>query len=290
MSDTELVVISLVYVMCCCMVMLCGLCVLMRMQGKQVVYGDMRDLWREKLGTSSGQVWTSPAYGTMKGTIIGGTCPSGSYISDIIGFSGQDSSTNALQAWCWNPKTKQLSRVFANKPTCGKRDRPDAGAIAMIAFTPITALAAAALTVIFPPAGALAWTGVAASVAGTMASVGMEIAAGVDASKDILKPQSGKALWDFKLAGAPAGWNRWYVRPKDGEIKGLRLDALDGQTTQWMGGGDGKSFSSAGVEQSQPSGKITTQACPRGTLLTGIKASCGDRVDGIQFVCGPPPY
>jgi len=291
MSDTELVVVSMVYLMCCCAVMVCGVCILMtRMRGTPgVVYGDVRDLW-QSMGTSSTTSWTSPSYGTMKGTPIGSTCPSGSYVSDIIGFSGENSATNALQAWCWDPKLKKLTtRIFANKPTCGKRDRPDAKAIAMIAFTPITAVAAAALTILFPPAGALAWTAVATSVAGTLASVGMEIASGVDVSKDILKPQSGRALWDFALAGTPAGWNRWSVRPKDGEIKGLRFDAVDGKTTGWIGGGDGKTFSSAGVEKSQPSGKITTQSCPRGTILTGIKASCGDRVDGIQFTCGRPP-
>jgi len=221
---------------------------------------------------------------------MGGTCPPGSYISDIIGFDGQGDHTNALQAWCWDPKKKIVTRIFAGKPTCGKRDKPDGGRIALIAFTPITAIAAAALTVIFPPAGALAWAGVAASVAGTAASVGMEIAAGVDAAKDVLKPGSGRALWNVKIANSPAGWKTWSVRQEKGEIQGLQLDAVDGTTsTGWIGGGGSKVFGSGGVRQGAPVGKITTQSCPRGTIMNGISASCGDRVDGLQFTCARPP-
>lgn len=87
-------------------------------------YGDMSSIWRQR-GIAKPGSWESSAYGTMKGhTPIGGECPPGSYITDVVAFHGQDEHTNAIQGWCWDPKQKNATRVFSS-PTCGNRDRPD---------------------------------------------------------------------------------------------------------------------------------------------------------------------
>jgi hypothetical protein len=273
---------------CCCLLLI----IRRRKQGNQggTPVGYVTNDWGSKVGTATmSGPWTSRQYGSIRENPIGRTCPKGQYITDVIGFHGQGEYTNALQAWCYDPKSKRTTRIFS-KPTCGKRDKPDAKRGFLIALTPIIAVAAAALTVFFPPAGAAAWTGVAASVAGTAASVGMEIASGIDADKDVLKAGSGRALWDVVWTGSPYGYNRWSVREKDGVIQGLKFDGADGQTsTGWIGGNVTNVMGPSGPRLARnPTGNIVTQSCPKGYVLTGINATCGDRVDGLVMTCNRP--
>ena len=286
-NNSLIIIVSVIYIFLC-LSSVSSFSSLLGFMTKGATYGDMSSVWSRAFGTSiqSGE-WSSPVYGTMKNS-KGSTCPSGSYITDMMIFHGQGDHTNAIQAWCYDPKSKNTSRIF-DTPTCGKRDRTDAGAVGMIAANAIMAIAAAVVTVFFPPAGAAAWAGVAASVAGTTAGTALQIASAVDAKKDILKPQSGRKLWDYTYVGAPAGFYKWSVRPKDGEIKGLKVDAIDGQTTGWAGGNAGRVTGRFGPRRGVPSGKITTATCPKGKIVTGLKASCSDRVDGIQFICDVPP-
>lgn len=292
MSDAAASILSLCLLCCCCSYLCWSACVVISLFLGDSSYADQTDFWKKTLGLSAGGPWKSKVYGNQHRP-IGGDCPAGSFVTDVIGFSGQGDHTNALQFWCYDPSTQKTSRIF-KKPTCGKRDKPDPEAIALLAFTPIVAIAATALT-IFPgtqPLGALAWTGLAVSVAGTAAWAGMEIASGIDAAKDILKPGKGRSLWP-KIAwtGAPAGYYKWNVRPKDNEIKGLNLYAIDGQRTGWIGGmgSENDRFGAYGPRKKPPTDNVITQRCPPGTIITGVTASCGDRVDGIQFTCDRPP-
>jgi len=252
--------------------------------------GYVTENWDTKAGTpTTTGPWTSPSYGSMRDNPYGRSCAEGEYITDVIGFHGQGEHTNALQAWCYNPKTKKTTRIFKN-PTCGKRDKHDHLNSFMIALTPILAIAATAITIISGGSAAVVWVGVAATAAGTAASVGTQIASGIDAHKDVLNAGAGRKMWDVVWSGSPYGFNKWSTRAKDGEIQGLKLDGTDGEvSTDWIGGGTVRVNGPAGPRLVRaPSGKVVTQSCPTGYVVTGIEATCGDRVDGIRFVCNRP--
>lgn len=251
--------------------------------------GYVTNDWASKIGTPTNTgPWTSRAYGSLRDKPIGRTCPPGQYVSDVIGFYGQGEHTNALQFWCFDPKTKKTSRVF-KKPTCGKRDKPDSLSAFMVALTPIIAVVSA---VLIPFSGGATAMGIAAAVtiAGTAASVGMDITSGIDANKDVLAPASGRKLWDVVWTGSPYGYNEWSVREKDGEIQGIKLDSSDeAASTGWIGGGLAKINGPAGPRMARmPTGKYVTQKCPSGYVITGVEATCGDRVDGLRFTCNKP--
>lgn len=286
-GDVFILLVSCLYIMLCCS----AVSSMSSSLGISVIpfggYGSAQGIWNRQGKVTPGP-WTSSEYGTMKEGTSMSMCPDGSYVTDAIVFHGQADHTNAIQAWCWNPASKKTSRIFST-PTCGKRDRPDAGAIGMEASNIFIILASAVASVFFPPAGALGAAAVAASVAGTAASVGMQAAGWADAKNKLLRPGYGRKLWDYKYIAAPAGINSWMVRPKDGEIKGLNLFGLGGEELGWAGGGSTSSFGSYGPRKTDPTGKITKGTCPKGKIVKGIKASCGDRVDGLAFLCDVPP-
>jgi hypothetical protein len=268
--------------------MCCLLLVLRRGSGGKPA-GYVTENWADKIGTATTDgPWTSRAYGSMRDKPYGRVCPKGQYVSDVIGFYGQGEHTNALQFWCFDPKTKKTTRVFKN-PTCGKRDKPDSLSAFMVALTPIIAVVSAVLVPFSGGATAIA-IAAAATAAGTAASVGMEIASGIDAHKDVLAPGSGRKLWDVVWTGSPYGYNAWSVREKDGEIQGLKLESSDeAASTGWIGGGLAKISGPAGPRMARmPTGKFVSQKCPSGYVITGVHATCGDRVDGIQFTCNKP--
>lgn len=220
---------------------------------------------------------------------MGGTCPKGSYITDVVAFHGQGEHTNAIQAWCWDPVKKQEQRVFS-KPTCGKRDRPDAGAAGRYAGMGISIALSAVASIFFPPAGALAAAGVAAlTVGATVATVTTEAVVAADLQNKVLSPGAGRALWEYNYVNSPGGFYKWGVRPKDGEIQGLNMYGLSGQELKWTGGNSRRIFGPTGPRRGEPTGQLTKATCPKGKIVTGIKASCGDRVDGISFICDAPP-
>ena len=233
--------------------------------------------------------WTSPSYGTMGDNPIGGTCPKGSYITDVVAFYGQDEHTNAIQAWCWDPVKKKEQRIFS-KPTCGKRDRPDTGKAAEYAGLGLSIAASAVATIFFPPAGAFAAAGAAAlTVGATVATVATEAVIAADLNKKVLAPGGGRALWEYRYVNSPGGFYKWAVRPKDDEIQGVNIYGLGGQQLQWAGGNSRRIFGPKGPRRGEPTGQITKATCPKGKIVTGLRASCGDRVDGISFTCDAPP-
>jgi hypothetical protein len=257
-------------------------------------YGDMSTVWR-KQGSYSVKPgpWESDSYGTMDGhTPIGGECPSGSYITDVIAFHGQDEHTNAIQGFCWDPKKKDATRIFS-PPTCGKRDHPDAKAALQKLLTPVMVwltVAATALTVV---TGGLATPLLAATIALTVAttvsSITSEAIIAQKMKNEVLAPGYGRKLWDYKYKNDPAGYYRWAVRSKDGVIQGLNMYGLGGEELTWAGGNARRIFGPKGPRSGEPTGTITKAQCPKGKIVTGIRASCGDRVDGIQFICNTPP-
>lgn len=294
-GEILIVVISCLYIIMCCSAissMSTSLGISFGMRGD----GGASSTWEKTPKVVPGP-WTSSDYGTMKDGTTMSMCPEGSYVSNAMVFYGQKDHTNAIQAWCWNPSTKQTARIF-DSPTCGKRDRPDAGAILKFAFLDIFLQVAAvtasiALTVFFPPAGAAMWALTGAMIAGTVGTTvvttAMTAAAYADAKEKLLKPGVGRKLWDYEFFDAPAGINSWMVRPKDGEIKGLKFFGLGGEEMKWAGGGSNVSSGSYGPRKTDPSGTITKGTCPKGKIVRGIKASCGDRVDGLAFLCDVPP-
>jgi len=286
-----IVFIVLISVMCCFFGVssLSSLLGILSIPGSS--FGDMSAVWRKQGShvTKPGP-WESDGYGTMDGhTPIGGECPSGSYITDVVAFHGQGEHTNAIQGWCWNPAEKNATRVFSS-PTCGKRDRPDPGAIGQkIGMGLSTALAAVATVFTGGLATPLLVGAVALTVAGTATTIATEAKIASDMKNKVLAPQSGRALWEYKYQSAPAGYYRWAVRPKDGEIQGLNMYGLGGEQLGWAGGNTRRIFGPKGPRTGEPTGTITKAQCPKGKIVTGIRASCGDRVDGIQFICNTPP-
>jgi len=286
---------SLILIMCCvCIAFFCFI--------RMIQHGSRRANYVVDNTRTSGKAamtgpWTSREYGNMQGhTPIGDSCKPGEYVTDIIGFHGQGEHTNALQFWCYNPKTRKTRRVF-KKPTCGKRDRPDHLGQFLIALTPVIAVATAIAAVFFPPAWAITpgVVTIATTAVGTAAGVALEIASGIDADNDVLKPSSGRKMWDVVWTGSPYGYNAWSLREKDGVIQGLKLSPVDtGDDTggsAWIGGNVATVSGPSGPQMMRrPTGNITTQACPSGYVVTGVKAACGDRVDGIQFTCNRPDW
>jgi len=219
----------------------------------------------------------------------GGECPPGSYITDMVVFHGQGEHTNAIQGWCWNPSQKTATRLFSS-PTCGKRDRPDAKAIGRLFGTAFaTAFAAVATFFSGGMAAPLLAVTVALTVGATVLTIATEAKIASDAKDKVLQPQSGRKLWKFKYQTDPGGYYRWAVRPKDGEIQGLNMYGLSGVELGWAGGNLRRIFGPKGPRSGEPTGEITKAQCPNGKIVTGIRANCGDRVDGIQFICNKPP-
>ena len=91
------------------------------------------------------------------------------------------------------------------------------------------AVATAIAAVFFPPAWAVTpgVVTIATTAVGTAAGVALEIASGIDADNDVLKPSSGRKMWDVVWTGSPYGYNAWSLREKDGVIQGLKLSPVD---------------------------------------------------------------
>jgi len=238
-----------------------------------------------KQGTPPG-LWESNQYGGKGGKTYRAMCPANSYVSDVIGFYGQGTHTNALQAWCYNPDTHAASRLFDGQ-TCGKRDYPSAGA----AFEFIGYMFAAITVAIGTfGAGLAAIVPVFMSMGPTLTSKTIGWA---DARKNLLKPQFGRKLYKYLYMSAGAGIYKWSVNPKNNEIHGLNLYGLTGEESGWIGGrSSGSRVGPGGPRTSlQPvlKGAITGQ-CPLGKVVVGIEANCGDRVDGLKFLCDVPRH
>lgn len=252
--------------------------------GNSVSYTGMDDVWGSM--TKGTKVkpgkWTSKTYGNMDKPMRG-QCPEGAYLTDVMAFYGQGEHTNALQGWCYNPTTKKVNRLF-DAPTCGKRDRPKASNVFLDGLNAIMIGIGAVIAVIpgFHGIGA-------ALVAGGAGGLAIQGAGLADAKENLLKGGYGRAVYDYKFLASPAGIYKWKVRPKDDEIQGLNMYGLQGQELGWAGGNSGKTFGRKGPRSTDPSGTIHTGSCPKGKIVTGIEASCGDRVDGLRFTCDVPP-
>lgn len=224
-------------------------------------------------------LWESEKYGGGGGKGSRAICPANSYITDVIGFFGQGTHTNAINAWCYNPDTHEVKRLFAS-PTCGNRDRPSAGA----AFEFIGYMVGVALTAVFT-------MGLSLSLFGPTL-IGKTIG-WADARKNILKPQFGRKLWKYRYLSAPAGIYKWDVNPKDGEIHGINLHGLNGQMSGWIGGREGGWRVGPGGPRQYLDPVIkgkTGGRCPLGKVVVGMDARCGDRVDSIKFYCDVPRH
>ena len=235
----------------------------------------MSQTWRD-FGSNKVQpgIHESEAYGDMSKPTRA-VCPSGSYLTDVMAFHGQGEHTNAIQAWCFDPKTEKATRLFSSA-TCGKRDRPKAGNVFSDLFTTIGNI----LTLLNPIY--LAVTGVA-----PLTTQGIGLA---DAKSNLLRGGYGREVYPYKFIASPAGIYKWAVRPKDNEIQGLNLWGLRGEQMGWAGGNLSKTNGPSGPRSGHPSGNITVGACPKGKIVKGIIASCGDRVDGLKFICDAPPF
>jgi hypothetical protein len=280
-------------VLACCLV-LCTICSMCSSSSSSIAMmsakgGTSKSAWKNsphmKQGTPPG-LWESNQYGGKGGKTYRAMCPANSYVSDVIGFYGQGTHTNALQAWCYNPDTHAASRLFDGQ-TCGKRDYPSAGA----AFE-FVGYMLAAITVAIGTFGA----GLAAIVPVFMwmgptlvpKSIGW-----ADARKNLLKPQFGRKLYKYLYMSAGAGIYKWSVNPKNNEIHGLNLYGLTGEESGWIGGrSSGSRVGPGGPRKSlQPVLKdAVTGQCPLGKVVVGIEANCGDRIDGLKFLCDVPRH
>lgn len=249
-------------------------------------YSGMEKAWKKAFSGDDGVkkgLYTSPEYGTFDGKAMRGMCPEGSYVTDVMAFYGQGEHTNAIQGWCYNPKTTKVTRLF-DAPTCGKRDRPKASNILLDSLNAVMIGVGAVLAVVpgFQAIGATMVAGGAASLA--VQGVGL-----ADAKNNLLKGGYGRGTYNYKFLASPSGIYKWKVRPKDGEIQGLNMYGLTGSEMGWAGGNKTSTFGSSGPRRGDPTGTIRTGTCAPGKIVKGIRARCGDRLDGIQFMCDVPP-
>lgn len=155
-----------------------------------------------KIVINSPGLWKSPEYGGYGG---GGMkeyrCGPGEIVSHVVGFYGQnnDSNTNAFTAFCKKPGEERINPIM-KKPTCGKRNKPDAS------------------------------QGFADFFSSLFALVNLDVL-------NVYQRDFGRKLYKNEFAGSERGFTSWGVNVKDGEIHGLRLRSQD-QTELRAGGGD----------------------------------------------------
>jgi hypothetical protein len=228
-------------------------------------------------------LWESPSYGRAGGDR--NVCPTGSYVTDIMAFHGQGSYTNAFNMWCYNPDTHEVTRLWKS-PTCGKRDRPKVGNVFLDGLNAIV-IGLGAIVAIVPGFQAIGATMVAGGVA-SLAAQGAGIAA---SQREVLRPGYGRALYDYKYLAAPAGVYKWEINPKENDgIHGLNMHGLQGSMLGWAGGDGGYRVGPGGPRRSVAPLKAKTGTCPLGKVVVGVEASCGDRVDGMKFLCDVPRH
>lgn len=280
-DDDAVLVIVVSLIMCCCMYCMSSssLSLLGHAAGRTgggSGYTGQTKTWQEYDSNKvKPGVYESQAYGDMSKPTRA-VCPEGSYLTDVMAFHGQGEHTNAIQGWCFDPKTEKATRLFSSA-TCGKRDRPKAKNIFMDASNIFMLMLSGGLAA---PAAVLGFASSAIPQ-----SIGL-----ADAKTNLLRGGYGRAVYDYKLIASPAGIYKWAVRPKDNEIQGLNLWGLRGEEMGWAGGNASKTIGPSGPRKGNPTGNITVGTCPKGKIVKGIVASCGDRVDGLKFICDVPPF
>jgi hypothetical protein len=246
-------------------------------------YSGMDKAWKDLGAADDKGSYTSPVYGNLGNNPMKGQCPKGSYLTDVMAFHGQGEHTNAIQGWCYDPKTQKVQRLF-DAPTCGKRDRPKASNVFLDGLNAMMVAIGGVLAVIpgFQAFGATL-------IAGGAASLAVQGAGLADAKNNLLKGGYGRAVYDYNFLASPAGIYKWEVRPKDNEIQGLNMIGLQGDELGWTGGNRSRTWGSKGPRRGDPTGTIHKGRCAPGKIVTAITANCGDRLDGIQFTCDVPP-
>jgi len=210
--------------------------------------------------------WESPYYGRKAGNDLKFSCRPGKHISGVVLFGGEDENaqTNAIGAYCSAPDGSDPSNALSNgKPTCGNRDYPHTGRV----FADILNVGQSTLTF---------------GLMGDGSSLSSMIA-------DTTKAGFGRKLWANYPLATPTGITGWKVHdgkdgtcPKSG-LCGLNLFSAEGAETGWAGG-QGTKLKNATTHDNN----IQSGSCPPGKIVKEIRTTCGDRVDGIQFICDVP--
>lgn len=232
--------------------------------------------------------WESPWYGTQpenrtetkshdgRGYKFA-SCPNGKNITGIVLHGGEDhnAQTNAINAFCSKPDFTDVSNAFrSSNPDihgCGKTGYSQAGAF----FKGLGAIFGDLFS------GNLKFS----SAFGYDPKTGQEYTKFVD---NAVNPGFGNQAHIPFPALTSTGFTGWEVIPggknagcpKSG-LCGLNLITAEGAQTGWAGG-EGKNLPSNHKNKKQ------TGQCPPGKIIKEIRTQCGDRVDGIQFICDVP--
>ncbi len=222
-------------------------------------WGDGHDIGalqcRRQVAATKGE-WVSPYYGKASDhNLLKFSCPNGKVLSTVVLFGGENNNaqTNAIGAFCHLPggSGEPTNALSNGNPTCGKRDYPHAGQFFKSLFEGFENIL-------------------------STTSFGL-----ID---KMLKPESSRRLWTPNPQTSILGFTGWEVIP-DGCPKsglcGLNMITAEGTETGWSGG-EGSSLPSDHKSKKQ------TGRCPPGKIVKEIRTKCGDRVDGIQFVCDVP--
>jgi len=193
--------------------------------------------------------WESPWYGTKKHEVRKFSCPTGKNITGAVLFGGEDN----------NAQTNAIAAVCSLPDFSGGSNALDNGK---------------------PTCGKRDFPHAATIVRDSIKSVG-QLFGPVD---QLLSSGFGRKLWTQYTLATPSGITGWEVIPGEGSgcpksgLCGLNLISAEGQHSGWAGG------------QSDRVNKGNKQVgtCPPGKIVKEIRTTCGDRVDGIQFMCDVP--
>jgi hypothetical protein len=233
--------------------------------------------------------WESPWYGSKPKEIdwnkdergrgyFRGTCPDGKNITGIVLHGGEDDNaqTNAINAFCSRPDFGEVSSAFPLTPVgevkgCGNTGFGHGGEF----FKGLGAVFGDLFS------GNFKFT----SAVGVSAKTGQEYTQFVD---NAINPGFSRKPWTPYVALTSTGFTGWEVIPggkdagcpKSG-LCGLNLITAEGIETGWAGG-EGTKLPSNHKNKKQ------TGRCPPGKIIKEIRTKCGDRPDGIQFICDVP--
>jgi len=224
--------------------------------------------------------WESPVYGYDKGWKIA-KCPEGTSqnITGIVLHGGEDENaqTNALHAFCSRPDFGEVTNAFPKNEVgapggCGKTS--------FFNFIEI-----------FKSIGGIFGDFFTGDFKFT--SLGIDPKDGQlyqEYIDNTIEPGFAEKSWSPYLLMSPTGITGWEVIPggkdagcpKSG-ICGLNLISAEGKETGWAGGEGNKLTDPVNHKKQKQVG-----TCPPGKIISEIRTTCGDRVDGIQFVCDVP--
>jgi len=228
--------------------------------------------------------WESPWYGNAKDEnnkrrYRVAKCPDKQNITGIVLHGGEDDNaqTNAINAFCSREDFGDVSSAFKGTYSlgltqgCGKTGFTHAGEM----FKMIGAVLGDFFSFDLKFTGAF----------GQGAKKGQEYTKYVD---NTVNPGAGNKSWTPYMALSPTGFVGWEVIPggkdagcpKSG-LCGLKMYTAEGASTGWAGG-EGSRLKKDHKDKRQ------IGRCPAGKIVKEIRTDCGDRVDGIQFICDVP--